>query len=121
MIDQPSRTAGSPTVAEDSNDRFQCCATCLVKFEEERRQVHENENLSLHLAPVKWYDEVTSGGVKRNPSSALLQLQQRWQKTCRMLHGQPSPSPSPLSRLSSKPDGENTPITFMSFAGVLCA
>jgi hypothetical protein len=104
VSDQPSRTAGSPTV-EESNDRFQCCATCLAKFEEERRQVHENENLSLHLAPVKWYDEVTSGGVKKNRSSALLQLQQRWQKTCSLLHGVSTPSPSPLSRLLSKPCG----------------
>ena len=45
--------------------RFHCCPDCLSKFEEERRQVHENESLSLQLAPNKWFslsnDENTSG------------------------------------------------------------
>jgi len=67
----PLRT-GSPMVTsavqEESNERFQCCADCLAKFEEERRLIHENESLSLQLAPVKWFslssDEATSGGAK---------------------------------------------------------
>lgn len=70
--------AGSPMVTsavqEESNgvgERFECCADCLAKFEEERRLIHENESLSLQLAPVKWFSlssgEATSGGAMNGP------------------------------------------------------
>jgi hypothetical protein len=62
VVQQESRHLGSNGVSQ----RFQSCPDCLSKFEEECRQMHENESLSLQLAPNKWLpsdDEVTSGGA----------------------------------------------------------
>lgn len=110
VVQQESRHLGSNGVSQT----FQSCPDCLSKFEEECRQMHENESLSLQLAPNKWLpsdDEVTSGGVNgamcqtKNPSVVQQQalLQQKWQKLCRMQqHGGPAlVLQAPLSRLSA--------------------
>uniref|UniRef100_A0A7I4AUF5 Clp R domain-containing protein n=1 Tax=Physcomitrium patens TaxID=3218 RepID=A0A7I4AUF5_PHYPA len=104
-----------------ATDRLQCCTDCVAKLEAERHLIHEHESLSLQLSLTG--DKASPGGVnggmgqlkKQSVAQQLVQLGQKWQKTCRMLHGDPPPipvltrskpqPPSPSSRLSASSHG----------------